>query len=68
MTFELKLADRRVVVWEGEDGIDAARRYVDCHRDATVIAFRKVNHHGLFVIERPDRMRILEPGDRGWGQ
>ena len=68
MTFELKLADRRIVVWEGNDGPDAVRRYVDCHRDATVIAWRNVNQHGLFVIERPDRMRILEPGDREWGK
>lgn len=40
MTYELKLADGRVVAWDGRDGEDAARRYVDCHREATVVAWR----------------------------
>jgi hypothetical protein len=38
--WELKLADGRVVEWPGEDGEDAARRYVDGHRDAVVVAVR----------------------------
>jgi hypothetical protein len=39
-TFELKLADGRVVEWQGTDGVDASRRYVDAHRDAAVVAWR----------------------------
>ncbi len=60
MTFELKLSNGKRATWEGESGEDAARRYVDCHRDAVVIAYRNANHHGLFAIERPDRLRIVE--------
>lgn len=40
MRFELKCADGTVAEWDGVDGEDAARRYVDCHRDKTVIATR----------------------------
>lgn len=61
MTFELKLSNGKRATWEGESGEDAARRYVDCHRDASVIAFRSTNRHGIFVIGRPDRMHIVEP-------
>lgn len=68
MTFELKLSGGKVVVWEGKSGEDAAHRYVDMHRDATVIAWRHHNRTGVFEIERPDRIRILEPGDPGWGK
>lgn len=60
-SFELKLAGGKVVTWEGESGEDAAHRYVDCHREATVVAWRTTPRKGLFVIERPDRIRIIEP-------
>jgi hypothetical protein len=40
MTFQLKLADGSVVTWAGESGEDAARRFVDAHREATVVAWR----------------------------
>lgn len=36
-----ELADNTVVTWNGRDGIDAATRYVDVHREATVIAWRE---------------------------
>jgi len=39
-TFELKLSNGKRVTWTGYDGIDAARRYVDAHRGASVIAWR----------------------------
>jgi hypothetical protein len=53
MTFELLLQGRRgYVTWEGESGEDAARRYVDMHRDAVVIAWRHVRH-GLFFGPKP---------------
>ena len=39
--FELMLASNKVVRWQGADGEDAARRYADAHRDATVIAWRE---------------------------
>ncbi len=38
--FELKLSDGRTVSWTGTDGVDAATRYVDAHRDAVVVAWR----------------------------
>jgi hypothetical protein len=46
--FELMLADGKHIVWEGTDGEDAARRYVDCC-GGTVIAWRNYPRHGLFV-------------------
>ena len=52
MQFELKLADGRRVVGEGRDGEDAARRYVDAHRDAVVVAFRNYPRHGVFMFGR----------------
>lgn len=39
--YQLKLAAGRVVTWTGNDGEDAARRYVDAHRDAVVVAWRE---------------------------
>lgn len=60
--WELKLADGRVVTWQGRDGEDAARRYVDCHREAEVVASRNADRHGLHVGVR----EIVEPGDRSW--
>lgn len=64
-TFELKLADGRVVTWEGIDAVDAASRYVASHPEATVRAWRRTNRHGLFG--GLDRLpRIVEPGDPGW--
>lgn len=38
--WELRLADGAVATWMGVDGADAARRYVDVHRGATVVAVR----------------------------
>lgn len=38
--FELKLANGRTARWTGSSGPDAARRYVDVHRDAAVVATR----------------------------
>lgn len=38
--FDLKLASGKTVSWNGKDGEDASRRYVDCHRDAVVVAWR----------------------------
>ena len=60
MTFELKLSNGTRVIWDGDSGEDAARRYVDAHRESTVIAWRNTNRHGFFVIGRPDRVRIVE--------
>lgn len=39
--YELKLADGRVVTWQGKDGVNAAVRYVDAHWDAVVVAWRE---------------------------
>jgi hypothetical protein len=40
-TYELKLASGTVVRWQGSSGVSAAERYVDCHRDAVVVAWRE---------------------------
>jgi hypothetical protein len=55
--FELKLSNGKVAKWVGEDGISAAKRYVDCHRDATVIAFRTIRH-GVFLYN--PNFKIIE--------
>jgi hypothetical protein len=49
-TFELKLQTNKVVTWTGQDAEDAARRYVDCHREATVVATR---------TDRTPQIRVL---------
>lgn len=46
--FELQLSDVTVVEWNGRNGVDAAKRYVDAHPDATVVAWRAVRF-GVFV-------------------
>lgn len=45
----LRTADGKTVQWPGEDGEDAARRYVDCHRGVTIVASKPIRH-GLFVL------------------
>ena len=47
--YELKLANGKTVKWAGIDGRDAAKRYVDCHREATVIAWREANRTNIIV-------------------
>ena len=37
-----------VVEWEGSDGENAARRYVDMHRDMEAFAWRDADRHGVF--------------------
>lgn len=46
--YELKLKSGKVVTWLGKDGEDAARRYVDIHREEAVIAWRNVRY-GLAI-------------------
>lgn len=58
--WDLKLATGKVIQWEGKDGEDAARRYVDCHREAVVVAWRNADRHGLHIGVKP----IIEPGDK----
>lgn len=50
--YDLKLADGGTAEWTGTSGEDAARRYVDCFRDATVIATRLAysEQFGVFVL------------------
>lgn len=55
MTYELKLATGKVVEWDGDDGEHAARRYVDVHRNAAVVAWREPRH-GLHVLGRGARI------------
>ena len=49
--WQLRLADGKTVVWQGETGEDAARRYVDTNRDAAVVAVRSWPRHGVFVVD-----------------
>lgn len=51
--YELKLADGRVVTWEGRDGIDACHRYADSHPGAIVIAWREADRHGIHIGQLP---------------
>lgn len=60
MRFELKLLGGAVIEWDGADGEDAARRYVDAHRDAAVVASRPADRHGISVLGRG--ARIIEDG------
>lgn len=50
MRYDLKLANGKVVEWEGTDAEDAARRYVDGHRDDAVVATRvaRSERYGIF--------------------
>lgn len=56
MQFDLKLANGKTVTWSGEDGENAARRYVDCHRDDAVVAWRNARGPLLTTL---DRARIV---------
>ena len=53
MKYDLKLKSGEVVQWEGKSGEDAARRYVDTHKGAVVVATRPYNHHGLVLGLKP---------------
>lgn len=46
--YQLRLSDGATVEWEGVDGEDAARRYVDAHRTAVVVAYRDADRYGIF--------------------
>ena len=56
--YELKLIDGRKVTWQGKDGQDACRRYIDAHPGATIVAVRAAERVGVFVGLLP----IKEPG------
>jgi hypothetical protein len=55
--FEILLADGQVVTWNGRDGPDACRRYVNAHRGTIAIAWREPRHGlsiGLLpIVEAP---------------
>ena len=55
--YELKLQGGKIVTWTGTDGVNAAERYVDCHRDAVVIATRLTAQYGVTVLG--DASRII---------
>jgi hypothetical protein len=59
-TFELKLRDGSVVLWDGTSGEDAMRRYADTFRGSVVVAWR-YPRHGVVVA---DLSRIAEPGEK----
>ena len=50
--YELKLSAGGVATWQGASGEEAARRYVDCHREATVIAWRAARRPEVSVLTR----------------
>lgn len=49
--YDLKLASGKIVQWNGEDGEDAARKYVAEHPGATVVATR-LPRYPLTVLGR----------------
>ena len=65
MKFELKLAGtRKLAMWEGKDGEDAAQRYVDARRvdgdpDAEVIATRPYAETNI-IVTLTDGARIID--------
>lgn len=61
MQFDLRLQSGKVVVWEGSNAQDAARRYVEAHRGQVVTAWRQHSRHGVFVW---GGQPVLEPTDR----
>ena len=62
MEFELKITTAegksKVVRWSGKDADDAAYRYADCHRGATVYATRPIRHG--FIVAVPDTRRMRD--------
>lgn len=64
--FELKVEGQaKPVEWDGQDGPDAARRYVAAHPGAVVTAWRtpKRERTGMFL---GSAQNIVEPGDPRW--
>ena len=64
--FELKVeGQKNPVEWDGQDGADAARRYVAAHPGAVVTGYRtpKRERTGVFVASIA---QIVEPGDARW--
>lgn len=51
--YELKLANGKTVIWNGDSGEDAAERYVETFRDAIVIAWRNYPRTGVFPFILP---------------
>jgi len=55
--YELKLSNGKTVVWEGDDGETAARRWADAHRTdprfsgVSVVAFRTWPRTGVFPVD-----------------
>jgi hypothetical protein len=58
--WELKLADGNTATWHAPTAEEAAQRYVDAHRGATVVATRYYLRHGFFP--HVDIRRIMEVG------
>ncbi len=63
--FELKLATGKVVVWPGKGAVNAAHRYVDCHTDAEVVAWR-ARTTNILVHANPATMRDLPARKEGY--
>lgn len=57
--YELKLASGKVVKWTGTDGVNAAERYVDCVRDAEVVAWREAETTNI-IVTAPDLRRFID--------
>jgi len=52
MEYELKLRNGARAVWEGKTAEIAARRFVDCHPNQTVMATRRSQREGVFMLGR----------------
>lgn len=58
--WELKLADGNTATWNAPTAEEAARRYVDAHKGASVVATRYFMRRGFYP--HVDIRRIIEPG------
>lgn len=51
--YELRLDNGDKVIWNGDSGIDACKRYVATFPDAVVIAWRNYPRIGVFAALLP---------------
>ena len=52
--WDLKLKSGKWVTWNGRTATEAAERYVDCHREDVVVAYREANYGiGVFAGVNP---------------
>ena len=50
--FELKTSNGKKVTWNGKNGLDACKRYVDCHPNETIVAWRHPKNTIAFGLKK----------------